>query len=141
MALDEKTFFYLIVAADASVLKAAFMSGANETGTGRRGTAGGQSDTCHSAGTAVHNSLGGIEGGRGEGGLSDSTSSATATASQQASSTGSISLPSSSSLPASMPFVLPGQLTRCVSKWIEVCWFLLAGTIRVHLFSVQLIEG
>ena len=66
MALDEKTFFYLIVAADASVLKAAFMSGANETGTGRRGTAGGQSDTCHTGCMALQWRGGGwgvLEGG------------------------------------------------------------------------------
>ena len=67
MALDEKTFFYLIVAADASVLKAAFMSGANETGTGRRGTAGGQSDTCHTGCMALQWRVGGwgvLEGER-----------------------------------------------------------------------------
>ena len=129
-----KTFFYLIVAADASVLKAAFMSGANETGTGRRGTAGGQSDTCHTGCMALQWRGGGwgvLEGGRG---LRDSTSSATATASQQASSTGSISLPSSSSSPSSLRFVWPGQYkARCVSNALVS-----SGS---HCSPVHLIEG
>ena len=99
-----------LLPADSSLLKA-LMSWANETGTGQRGTAGGQSDTCHRPAQqcSAHQHSGGGGGGGGRGqegmrGLSASTSSATATASQQASSTGSISLPAASSSPTKMPF-------------------------------------
>ena len=89
-----------LLPADSSLLKA-LMSWANETGTGQGGTAGGQSDTCHRPAQQCSGGGGGQEGMRG---LSASTSSATATASQQASSTGSISLPAASSSTTKMPF-------------------------------------
>ena len=94
-----------LLPADSSLLKA-LMSWANETGTGQRGTAGGQSDTCHRPAQqcSAHQHSGGGGGQEGMRGLSASTSSATATASQQASSTGSISLPAVSSSPTKMPF-------------------------------------
>ena len=94
-----------LLPADSSLLKA-LMSWANETGTGQGGTAGGQSDTCHRPAQqqcSAHQHSGGGGGQEGMRGLSASTSSATATASQQASSTGSISLPAVSSSPTKMP--------------------------------------